>query len=61
MGDNGSILPGNQLVVTDHDITGFYDPRSNRAFLVWFVYEFTGVPSILPPYQVVVIQHLSIG
>ena len=60
-GDNVSILPGNQLMVTDHDLTGFSDPRSNRAFSVWFVYEFTGVPSILPAYQVVVIQQLSIG
>ena len=33
-GGNVSILPGNWLMVTDHGLTGFSDPRSNRAFSV---------------------------
>ena len=29
-------LTGNWLVITDHDPTGFSDPRSNRALSVLF-------------------------
>ena len=35
-GGNVGRLPGNRLVLTDLDLTGFFDPRSNWAFSVLF-------------------------
>ena len=31
-GGNVGSFPGNRLLATDHDLTGFSDPRSNWAF-----------------------------
>ena len=43
LGGNVDVAPGSRLLVTDHDLTGFFTLRSTQAWrkFVSFVYGFT--------------------